>query len=956
MTDETNFTILANANAKAYVITGALGATKSTTEPTPAPKFTAKLKHVAMGYWSDAQQSLIFLLVSDDDVLHCWSQSGGDTVTQKIPNAAIAQATGHVSTDGSLHVYAVDKGLVLWALHQSARKPWRDDGTPNWAPIIPLGKHVGRLVSDMNPAAAPSLFVVHSGDASLRLHAQDASSRMWKKQKILHHKPQAYEVTRHRAEIRVTDKKNARALPNHEVTVTVEKGSSAVEVWAGGQLHLVDEKGVTLTTDLTGKLTVAIIATEHGLACPNLVVNCDGLSGPQIVRPAGGVHEYLSGKGTLNPTNPKNRGGGPLPQFDAKGQTLKTATLNGQLFAPGATDSKDPDAAANVSAAIRHGASVALDKPPPGVAGFGGELQKGQTSFHAFHTEEAMRAHLEKYRLTQAQLGDFWDDLKHFFADIFEGIKNLVIKIVHFVVDVARKIVQFTLDFVGAIGKALHLDISGIEKAASFMHGFFNSVDAGIDEVVKWLEALFDFGAIWRTKMAIQKTVEGLCPHLVDLAGQAQKVADGWFADQKTAINTAFDAAIKKYAGQTYGQQANWQDPCAPASSTPIAGTKATPSDFTDNPHHNWLRDKATSYPPDTSGLTLDASIDKLWQDVAAHFADSASEFHQALEHFKNAIWTTISDPASFATKAIPEFIEMVRDLALAALDLMDTLVDAVAALIATGVDLVDKLLKAELPLGFLNTLWGWMAEAAGYKDDATLNMYSLGALLAALPATLIYKLAVGVEHEPFPEGKVPAPLADSAAQVGSTMAWESVLTSDIIRILQVFPAGIIDGMASESPWWLAVTNMIWGTAVFGLRHGVPTTLKELGPALVLSCSFIRPAVRIIINCSGKERQNISNDAAAGVGTVYGLGALAYGIYLDKTQKQRLGLEIANILVPLSNVFAWLTLSPIRKNPDFAPFAIAGNAAFDIIGYCGGGGELMADTIQWRPKHLVASE
>ena len=48
----------------------------------------------------------------------------------------------------------------------------------------------------MNPAAVPSLFALDAGDYSLRLHAQDAGSRMWNSENLLQHKTEAYEVVR----------------------------------------------------------------------------------------------------------------------------------------------------------------------------------------------------------------------------------------------------------------------------------------------------------------------------------------------------------------------------------------------------------------------------------------------------------------------------------------------------------------------------------------------------------------------------------------------------------------------------------------------------------------------------------------------------------------------------------------------------------------------------------------
>jgi secreted protein with Ig-like and vWFA domain len=97
-----------------------------------------------------------------------------------------------------------------------------------------------------------------------------------------------------------------------------------------------------------------------------------------------------------------------------------------------------------------------------------------------------------------------------------------------------------------------------------------------------------------------------------------------------------------------------------------------------------------------------------------------------------------------------------------------------------------------------------------------------------------------------------------------------------------------------------------------------------------------------------------SNDLVAFLCTAYGLAALGYGIYLDSTEKLKPGFAIANILLPLPSLFAWLTLSPIRLNVDLAPFAIGGNLLFDAVGYVGGGLELLLDTVQNKDKLNVA--
>ncbi len=214
MNDESSFTILANINNKPWLITGSLGATESNSIG-EVPNFTETLEHVALGYYNSTKNTMTFLLVTDDGTLHSWSLGADNSpVVQKIPHSSVSQATGHVSQDQDgnplLNVYAIDKDLGLWSLHQCVRNSWNDDGSPRWAPILPLGRGVSRVASDMNPAAAPSLFAIDGGDSSLRLHAKDAGSGMWKTHHLLQHAVQAYEVIRYRAEIRIVDSHGAR--------------------------------------------------------------------------------------------------------------------------------------------------------------------------------------------------------------------------------------------------------------------------------------------------------------------------------------------------------------------------------------------------------------------------------------------------------------------------------------------------------------------------------------------------------------------------------------------------------------------------------------------------------------------------------------------------------------------------------------------------------------------------
>src|SRR5262249_39809932 len=133
-------------------------------------------------------------------------------------------------------------------LHQSAIRPWNDDdGTPNWAPILPIDQGVARLAGNMSPAASPVLFAVDGADSTLRLHEIDEESKLWRSTQLLQASERAYEVRRFRTEIVVKDARGV-ILPNFRVKLQTKTGESAVDVRAGGAHHTIDSDGKELET------------------------------------------------------------------------------------------------------------------------------------------------------------------------------------------------------------------------------------------------------------------------------------------------------------------------------------------------------------------------------------------------------------------------------------------------------------------------------------------------------------------------------------------------------------------------------------------------------------------------------------------------------------------------------------------------------------------------------------
>jgi len=963
MTDEADWQLAANVNGKPVLYTGQLGATEPSSGPSPVPQFEGALKQIIMGYWSDTQQTLLYLFVNDEGSLHIWATNSANsaTVLQQIPNSNVAGAAGHVSTDGTLHVYSTDSNQGLWVLHQDPNNPWNDDGTPNWSPYIPLDRNIAGVASDMSPASAPNLFALNSADYSLRLHAQDEQTQLWRSGQVLQDSEEAFETVRFRTEVTLTDA-NGISLPAFPVTVRVADGYSAAELWVAGKTYPVNsQSGVDLTTDATGKLTIAVLTTA-GMVAPNLVLNATGLAAPITIQPAGSIHNYLAGNGTLNPTNP----GGPLPVFDAKGAALTAATIQGKPLAPAVQN--NAQLAGVAASAIQHAATVGLGQTTPELAGFHFSLAKpGQASFTALKTKDEVDFHVTRLRAAaELSLGSIWGDLEQWPGDVWEGIRHGVLAISEVVVDVARKVATLAVKIGDRIVQGIQIAIQGLEQAAHFISGVFKMIEADIELVIQWLMALFDFAAIWRTKMAFQEALQTVPAYIKQLTSLGQKAADGWFSKQKDTIDNALNSLAQRYAGQTFGNQPNWQQPGSPPSNTTKIAGNATPADFTNNVHHNWLLNKVASYSPSDSALKPDATPDDPWQALVKNLTAAGTDFISAIGEFKTATQSLIQNPKNFSSVAVPDFITMFRKLVDSLLSLADAILDSFLAVVDGAMDGISALLDRELDLGFLNTLWSWIAKLAGYPDDDKLTVAALLSLLAAFPCTIIYKLIEGVNNEPFPNGTLTASremklfaASPGAKAFGFQPTRGTNLAAGILQVLYVIPAVSSVILGNDSPMWITLISLGLSLIMLVLSSGLPDLNSlEWGIAsavVAFLAMVVVPAVGGIIYATYTQKieaileNPLFSDAILILTSLYGGLKLIAGAaqdILEAVEKKVDPLQIeSRYLLPIPSIFAWLQLSTFRNEPEIAPFVIAAGIDFDLIGYVGGGAAEIVDAV-----------
>ncbi|BAE50198.1 hypothetical protein [Paramagnetospirillum magneticum] len=806
MVDETGWNAVIVQNNVPSLYTGSLGDTGALNTGTfqSLPSGTL-ISEVSLGFWSSIQQDCIFLMTSQSGQVYTVAPGGqpATAVGASLPTGtSVRYAGGHATNVTDLGIvldlYMVDSDLCLWVMHQSQTEPWDMNGNPVFSSPVPLGAGVAGVFGDLNPADGTSLFTIDDQEGALCLWLADAGTGNWVSNPVLTSGTEIYEVTRFKVQMAVSDQ-NYCPMPNQSLTLALSPGSSAADITIGGNSYFLGSQSpLTVTTDGQGNI-VASILTTSSLFAPGLVLSCQGTT-LATVQPASDIQAYLSGQGTLNPYNP----GGALPVFDKDGTTLSKATI-GNDNQPLAPNLKGNPALAKAAAqAIIGGAQAGQGTGT--TAGFAVQFdpKTGQATFRHLHSHDEVRT--ERSDLAASPLcGSIWSDIGDWAGDIWQGIKNGVIIITSAVVDLAKQIATLVVKIGDEISAAFDMAIHGIEEAAQFIGGVFQWIGAEIETAISWLEALLDFGAIWRTKMAIQSClVNGLGSCITGL-GTMKSAADGWFDQEEATVKAYFTQLAGTLANQTMSSQTGGQSPGNAPSSTPQAGNLSA-AGTTSNVQGSWLSDQVNSNGGvNTQTITPGDALQQALTDFTTAWNGACGDFDTAFQDFWQGLSSTLSDPQAFATLGLPAFVDGLGALIDGFLELAKGVVDVLFDLAIAAIAAVGDALTASMGDGFLGDLWAWMAGKAGYPDDADFNLVAVISLIIAFPGTVFYKLAYPDNGEPFPAGD-PLPYAPSApgakgpGSVGFTIPTGWMEFVSICNIMAYIPRLVSDIAGPDNP------------------------------------------------------------------------------------------------------------------------------------------------------------
>lgn len=779
-----------------------------------------------------------------------------------------------------LHLYGRGADAGVFVLHQlsslsggdggPARPVWETHATTAGATVgttRPLFADAGRFQVDAFPDEYPSQHVMHMQAAAgerCSIYTQDVRTTYWCRERVrLEVAPtvKPYSVPRYQSTLRVTDGYGV-AVPGASVTIT---SAAPMDFEHDRRFYRTGPvSAVTLTADLTGRVIIRTSATS--LSAQTFTVGLTGTRAGIEVQQGSEVHGFLSGTGVL-----PNHGTGFTADVVRDARTSTGDPLFPHIAGPGSTADWPPTAEQVVDMcadimAIGTAASGARAAAARGVrrqevTGFA--LQTHDMSQPAYRVVVGGESLAPLVGATAP--ADVVDDAIDWLGDVFEGIRSGLTTVAQVGVDLLQDVL--TIDVVNPDGSLSTLSVllDDLDNLADGVEAVFSAVGAAIEEAVDWLSWAFDFSDVIDTARALGSCI-GSIPTLVNpVFEEYRHIIDGWFLSKEQLVRDMFET-LKATVGDV--NAANLQVPRQlPAGAATSGGTTTATaaSALVDNPHVNWLYEKVqspgmdggfTSHAPSsdviTKCLTLISEspafddLDVVWDDI--------SQLWQDLIH--------PDDPKASQSQALVTLLDLVEHAVLAALELLDSVADAVLLVLEGVFDTLAELYDTPLTdSDLLNSLWDWILEAGGVDPDTfPLTAGNLGMLAIAYPATLIFKAVRG--EAPFPGGVMPQPpvggLADAPGQNPSGPLLNGQIFQSIVQCLDAIPDAVLNGAMLMTRADAPVPKQFW--MITAWTHAAAYTYYDY-PAFwgydppskkdaITDCAYARWVITAIANTS----------------------------------------------------------------------------------------------------------
>ena len=442
-------------------------------------------------------------------------------------------------------------------------------------------------------------------------------------------------------------------------------------------------------------------------------------------------------------------------------------------------------------------------------------------------------------------------------GDLFQWIGTGIEAVVRVIEDLAEGVWHFVV----SIGKAVyHAVLDCVEAIVAAATWVYNQIKIAVEDVIKFLEFLFGWQDILVTHNVLKNLMLCLGRQVIDDIQTTKAKAAGVFQQLQSELNKWADIPDFPQTAAT-----------ANAANPPLAQQNSAPSQLG---MHHFQGNCASS----SSSLSPVGPAEAIFDDLLTLMKSEG----QTLSSAADAVKTQIIDKFSSLslTDIIKKFLAIIGDTILqSAENVVVTLLDVFAKLVEGVMDILTA--KLDIPV------LSWLYKELTGEDLSFLDVLCL---IAAIPVTLIYKVAAG--KTPFPKDdaftkgllgagsfadikelflvapRVPSFEPRVRSLMASAEAEEPVLDQAKLKTF-----GFVTGIAAlgGAGVLVVVTNLQRVLDATG-TNGIPKTLATI--ACAANIVYVSPNIATLINAKTDNWYSDFNNAMTGISILKGMCAI----------------------------------------------------------------------------------
>ncbi len=369
---------------------------------------------------------------------------------------------------------------------------------------------------------------------------------------------------------------------------------------------------------------------------------------------------------------------------------------------------------------------------------------------------------------------DLGDDIAIAIGDLFNWLESGVEAIIDVIYDAAKAVWHFVAKIAGKVYRAI---LDTVEAVVGAVEWVFNAIKTGIEDIIKFVEFLFEWDDIKRTKEVLHNLSKRFLEYQVDGIKTMQHDFDTMIGDVESTVNKW--AGITNWSG--LGEAAS--KPASASASNPMEGQTSGSQHLS---HH--FQNNAGNVSV-ISGAPSPDLLQSLVNDLLTALKNEATVFDEVIGQLSSLA-------KDFSSLSVAEVLKrLIGILVDGVLSSAQVVVDALLSILADVATAALGILDAKIHIPVISDI----LNAIGIPDISFLDLFCW---ISGVAYTVVYKIVEG--KAPFPKDSNTEFLINAAS------------LQDLKRAFGPFGAGGVGSAVFKLPQEVQTAVFVTGHSVAG--------------------------------------------------------------------------------------------------------------------------------------------